>query len=236
MGLLRRKRTTGAPVQEWPVEVILAHIRAAFVGDIDASWVRASVVFHHNRSLLPENAEEMAAQEAASDGDQFQGLAEWIVFTLDFNDEDRVGLYMEHDPTCLIREIAPVGTFDQACNEALAWTENPAGSTGFYDLPGVYQVAVMAWLTNTPPDADEGQFAFFSRSDMDAGSPLIPLRPYPPRIKEGTASSHTDDPQWMLLPLEAMTQLCARINDDRGWGSSRPGTDAFESGTGGRPG
>jgi hypothetical protein len=209
-GAASRERVR-APVGEWPEQQIVEQIRACYVGDEERPHVRAAVVFHQDPALLQEDAVDDARRQAEEDGVPFEGLSEWVVFRLDFDDDDRVGLYMEHDVTCLVRAWDSAFSEAEAREKAQAWIAEAGDEPQHLEfrwLPGVYQAATIAFIKGTRPIADKFWFGWV----MPGTNGYHPMRHYPPKLPEGREEGEPEV-DWVLLPEHAVQALYA----DRGW-------------------
>lgn len=213
MALFQRKRQAKRlPLHEWPVDRILEHISACFVGDRDRPHVRAAVVLHQNPALLPQDTEAEARREVEAAGEPWGGFHQWVVFLLDFSDDDRSGLFLDHDVSCLVRGFTTAPSQDEAIAAAQDWIEESGDEpeqTGFAWIPGIYQAATVAYVKGTQPEADMTWFGWVT----PATNGLHPLREYPPKLHDGDSDSSDVEVGWILMPDHAIASMYA----DRGW-------------------
>lgn len=92
-------------ITDWPVRQIASQTVACFTSDPDEFEVRAAVALHLDPSLLPKDVESVA----------------FNVFGFAFDHDDRVGLYMDVDPTVLVKMHEGAETLDEAEQLALGW-------------------------------------------------------------------------------------------------------------------
>jgi hypothetical protein len=182
---------------------------ACFASDPDDWDVRAAAVLHLDRRLLPNDVEEIAAREAAERGDPFEGVPSYVIYKMAFNEDDRVPLYMDGDPACLVHEVGTADEEPPALSEARAWAGSGGKEYEFEHLPGVYQAAYLSSVRGTPVDSDPTQFMWAIPGDGD----LVPVREFPPRNGPTDMTPEPGTVAWSLLPRSAIDELLAR----RGW-------------------
>jgi hypothetical protein len=200
--VLKRRR----PPSEWPFKLLLDQTIACFASDPDQLEVRAAVVLHLDPRLLPRNAETHAAREAAEAGeDEFEGLSEFVVFKMAFGEDDRAGLYMDGDPSCLVYQVEGASRDVDAEALARAWVGEGVRRVRFEHLPGVYQAAYVSHVRGTPVEADETQFMWAIPGEDDAA--FVPVREFPPRTGATELTREPGTVSFGLLPRAAVDEL-----------------------------
>ena len=143
MELKRRK-----PFERWTPADVAGDVETAFFGDFSQRYVRAAVVLRYAPERLPKaDAEAWLAEATADYGEN--GIPTYGVFAFDFNDADRAALYMDHDPTVLIRDIEVKFDLSEAVAAARQWTGDKTTEAEFQNIPGVYQTALIEAITGT---------------------------------------------------------------------------------------
>lgn len=168
-------------ITDWPVRQIASQTVACFTSDPDQFEVRAAVVLHLDPSLLPKGVESVA----------------FNVFGFAFDHDDRVGLYMDVDPTVLVKMHEGAETLDEAEQLALGWCGDGASKRPLRNVPGVYQVAYMQRITGNRELGGSGEFGWVIEGG-EKGYDVV--REFPPKVKEGEAMP--DKPEFVLLPSE----------------------------------
>lgn len=208
MSLFRRKPKR-LPPHEWSLSLIASRIVSAYVSDPEGADVRASVIFHLDPELVPEDMDERARREAEDDGSEYTGIVDWHVLALEFVEDeegaDRVALYMDHDPTALIRQRRGFETLDDARAEAQEWVGGSPEAVAFRSIPGVFQSAVITAIgcRDLEPHPADLMWA----PDFESDAEWVAVRKFPPPVNE------RNEGQWNLLPPDAVEDLLA----DRGW-------------------
>jgi hypothetical protein len=180
------------------------------VSDPDQLEVRAAAVLHQDPRLMPRNAEELAAREAAEQREDFQGLADFMVFKLAFEEDDRGALYMDGDPSCLIYELEGAASPEGANALAWAWVGATGITCSFEHLPGVYQAAYISYLRGDPVEPDPTQMMWALPSER---ADAVPIREFPPRLKPTDLTPEPGTVSFGLLPRAAVDAMYRQ----RGW-------------------
>jgi len=164
------------PLAKWaPVEV-LNDVEAAFFGDSEQRGVRAAAVLRYVYGRLPKR--EVAKWEAEVEDDR--GLPSHGVFEFDFDEEDRFSLYMEHDKSVLIRNVERAFGIDGAVAAARAWVGEPCTETNMWNLPGIYQSALVEAVTGVERFWNEEELIWWLPGEGEARV----VRKYPPPANE----------------------------------------------------
>ncbi len=157
----RRKHVT-----EWSVGTIAKQTVACFTSDPDQLDVRAAVVLHLDPELLPRNVQSVA----------------YNMIGFAFNEDDRIGIFVEADPTCCAKWLQGADTLDEAKQLAAGWCGEGASERPLRNLPGIYQVAYMQRMTGDEDLGGAGQFGWA----IARGSEGMDIcREFPPRLVDG---------------------------------------------------
>lgn len=210
MGIFRRRPKRRVP-EEWPFPVIAEQVVAAFMTDPDDDDVRGAAVLHLEPELLPGNWQEIVRQVAAAEGETVERVSDYFVYGMAFDDEDRVGLFMDHDATTVIRQHQQADSLSGATARAREWvaTEGQeAFEVPFAFLPNVFQYALM---TEVRGDYLEPVPAYFMwvPADPRGGSENVAVRRFPPEAQSGGESEGA----WSVLPAAVVQEMLA----ERGW-------------------
>jgi hypothetical protein len=167
------------PLHKWtPVEVV-ADVETAFFGDSDQRNVRAAVVLKYAYERLTKADRAVWEADAAAEfGDR--GLPTHGVFKFDFDDGDRMALFMDHDKSVLVRDVEAVFGVEQAVVTAVAWVGEPHTEAVITNIPGVYQAALIEAVTGVERAWNEEDLGWWLPGD---GPPYI-YRKYPPPANE----------------------------------------------------
>jgi hypothetical protein len=188
---LRQRR----PQAKWtPVEVA-RDVEGAFYGDSGKANVRAAAIvrFAYERMSKKDLADWTQAAENEHPG---RGLPTYGIFKFDFDEGDRVTLYMEHDRSVLIREVeSAFGDLHEAGAKAAAWVGSPYTQCHFENIPGVYQAALIESMTGVERSWSEFEMSWW----LPGEEPYVPFRKYPPRTDE---LDEDDDRRFVLMPAD----------------------------------
>ena len=169
-------------ITEWPVRQIAKQTVACFTSDPDEWEVRAAVVLDLEPSLLPKDAESVAYNAI--------GFA--------FEHDDRVSLYMDHDPPALVKSIQGAETLDEAKQLAAEWCGASASERPLRNIPGIYQVAYMQRITGNGDLGGSGEFGWAIERGAE-GYDIV--REFPPKLKGGgEADDMAGEAEFVLLP------------------------------------
>lgn len=170
-------------ITDWPVRQIAEHTVACFTTDPDEMDVRAAAVLHLDPSLLPKGVDSVAYNAI--------GFA--------FEHDDRVGLYMDADPTVLVKSIQGAESLEEAKHLAIAWCGSTASERPLRNLPGVYQVAYMQRITGNDSLGGSGEFGWAIERGPK-GYDVV--REFPPKLNdEGEIPS---SPEFVVLPSKVV--------------------------------
>jgi len=206
MGFFSRKRR--APVRDWSMTQVQAQIIACFTTNPDQFEVRSAVVFHQDPELLPEDAPEVWQQEVEAAGETYEGFPEYFTVKLGFSEEDRIPLYMDFDPVCLVYEAE--GTLDRtkALEAARSWCE-PAQPMPFINIPGVHQGHFLSFILQR--EVDPGPSGLVWMLPPTSGHSAV--RDFPPRKKPTTLTPTPGETSFAIFPQSAVDE----INRQREW-------------------
>jgi hypothetical protein len=175
-------------------------MQAVYHGDPDQRYVRAAIVLRYATERLPRE------QAAEFGSDPMFGT-----YKIDFDDEDRVEVYMGGDLGRLVREVENFEKVEDAAAAAIEWVGAKPSGVAFCYLPGLYQAAFFEAVTGVSRVWSGLQNHWAVPGDQaEAGA--VPLRRYPPHVDDTEQS-------WELVPLalihEQYEELLhsARVND-----------------------
>ena len=195
---MRLKR--GKPFEKWTPAEVAADVEAAFFGDFDHRYVRAAVVLRYAPQRLPKvDVEAWFAEATAEHGER--GIPPYGVFTFDFDDGDRVALYVDHDPTVLIRDIDVKFDLPDAVAAARHWTGDKTTEAEFRNIPGVYQTALIEAITGT---SRRWEGSLSMSWHLPGGGEYVVCRKYPPRAG--------DEPIELLLMPRQLGEMEYRLH------------------------
>jgi hypothetical protein len=166
-------------VTEWSAGQIAEQTVACFTTDPDEYEVRAAVVLRLDPALLPKDVESVA----------------YNVLGFAFNEDDRVGLYVEVDPTILVKMQEGAETLDAAKQLALGWCGDGASERSLRNIPGVYQVAYMQRITGNRDLGGSGEFGWAIETGKK-GYDVV--REFPPKLTE--EGHGPKPPEFVVLP------------------------------------
>jgi hypothetical protein len=166
-------------VTDWPVGQIAKQTLVCFTSDPDQYEVRAAAVLHLDPSLLPKDIKSVA----------------FNVFGFAFHHDDRIGLYMDVDPTVLVKMQEGTETLDEAEELALGWCGDGASKRSLHNIPGVYQVAYMQRITGNRELGGSGEFGWAIERGPN-GCDVV--REFPPKVNDEGDDS-PDKPEFVLL-------------------------------------
>ena len=178
-------------------------MQAVYHGNTDKRYVRAAIVIRYAVERLPP---AQAADLGWEAGDEMYGA-----FKIDFDDEDRVEVFMGGNRGMLVREIENFENVEDAAASAIKWVGKKPSQVAFCYLPGLYQAAFFEAATGVSRVWNELQFWWAVPGDQ-AEADLVPVRMYPPRVDETEQS-------WVLMPLAVIHEKydeslhSARIDD-----------------------
>jgi len=165
-------------MKDWSPGLIREQIVQCFTSDPDDADVRAVVVLHQDLELLPKDIEKQAAREATEMGEPYTGIPPYMGFAFGFDDDDRVGLFMDGDMTVVVRE----GRAFQTPTDAAAFAEDYCGPgthvLPFENIPGLYQSAFMEFITGREYDMGPLTFAW----TLPAVGDYVPMMQFPPKL------------------------------------------------------
>jgi len=167
-----------------------------------------------NPELLPEDWEDSIRAELEAAGEDFPGAAEWMVYEMEFEEDDRLGLFMDHDDTTVIRGQQAVKALDEAEAAAQGWAEGSGHEVSrvpFGHLPNLFQYALMTAVRREYIDPVPAYYLWVP-ADLDDGKPAVPVRRFPPPV-EGSEEAAIEEGKWTLLRTEGVIDALA----ERGW-------------------
>jgi hypothetical protein len=171
-------------IADWPVKQIAKLTVACFTSDPDEYEVHAAAVLHLDPSLLPKGVESDA----------------FNVFGFAFHDEDRTGLYMEGDPTVLVKMHEGAESLDEAEQLALGWCGEGSSKRPLHNIPGIYQVAYMQQITGNHQLGGSGEFGWAIERGPK-GYDVV--REFPPKLTGGEDDAQ-GQPKFAVLPSEVV--------------------------------
>jgi hypothetical protein len=197
---------------QWSLAVIASRMVASYVSGTEGGHVRAAVIFHVDPELVPTDMDERQRATAEAEEHEYGGYFEWQLLGIEFLDDDfggddRVSLYMDHDPTALVRGRGSLPTFEAAAEEARAWVGAEGQECSFRALPGVFQRAAVCEIAEEWPEHHAADLMW--APGIDNGKEWQPQRQFPPDLKKLEAG----EGEWTILPLAAIEELLA----SRGW-------------------
>jgi hypothetical protein len=186
------------PEQKWkPIEVV-ADIATAFFGDSERAGVRAAAILRYALERMPKSTLKTWEEDAATDYPG-RGMPSHGVFKFDFDEDDRIALYMDHDRSVLIREVDVAFDLDEARRAAVAWVGDPFTECGPENVPGVYLAALIEAVTGVPRFWNEFEMGWWFPGE----GPYVPVRRYPPRTNElDDAEDEEAGRRFVLMPRE----------------------------------
>jgi hypothetical protein len=195
---MRRRRKPSArgllPLAEWPLADFVEDMQAVYHGDPDQRYVRAAIVLRYAPERLPR---EQAAEFGT---DPLYGT-----YKLDFDDDDRVEVFMDHNLGSLVREIENFANLEDAAAAAIKWIGPDSVGAAFCYLPGLYQAAFFEAVTGVSRAWNELQIQWAVPGDQ-AEADVVPVRFYPPPVDQ-------PDKGWVLMPLALIHDLYDRSLD-----------------------
>ena len=202
---MRRRRKPSAqgrlPLAEWPLADFVEDMQAVYHGDPDQRYVRAAIVLRYATERLPRE------QAAEFGSDPMFGT-----YKIDFDDEDRVEVYMGGDLGRLVREVENFEKVEDAAAAAIEWVGAKPSGVAFCYLPGLYQAAFFEAVTGVSRAWNE-LLSWWAVPGDQAEADIVPVCiRYPPRVDETEQS-------WGLMPLALIHEKyeeslhSARIDD-----------------------
>ena len=180
---LKRRR----PLAKWTPAEVVSDIAAAYFGDPDQFGVRATAVVRYAYERMPESVIDQWRSELE---DPVRGMPSHGVFQFDFSDDDRFGLYMDHDKSVVIRDVVMAFGYDEAATAVVEWVGESGQDAEPETLPGIYIAALIEAVTGVERDWNTHQLSWYLPGD----GPLVPYRKYPPGANE--------DVEFALMPTE----------------------------------
>jgi hypothetical protein len=199
------------PVHEWSPSLIARQTVACFTSDPDQLEVRAATILHQDLKLLPKRVEKQAAEQRESGAEpEFQPFA---LACFGFTEDDRIGLYMEGDPTVLAKDGGLFATQEDAESRALAWVGDGAQRLPLANVPGVYQIAYMVSVTGDNSLGGSGEFMWALPAPDDAAIAMQPIREFPPKTGPTEMTPDPGQVSIFLLP----TAVVEAMQREFGW-------------------
>jgi len=178
--------------------------------DAEGDEPRGAVVFHLDPDLLPENWEEVVRLGVEEEGGEYTGTAEWIVYKMEFVEDDRVGLFMDHDATAVIRGVWATNSLTEAQDDARAWVEG-TGEEVFRvpldSLPNIFQYAFMTAAAGREIELT-GAYFLWAPAEIEPDTEWVAVRKFPTDVNQ-----LADEGEWNLMARVGVEELLAR----RGW-------------------
>jgi hypothetical protein len=157
------------PINKWPPTLVAKQTVACFASDPDQLEVRAATILHQDPKLLPKHVEVDPE------------FAPFALSCWGFTHDDRVGLYMDGDPTVLGKDGGLFDTEAEAVARAVEWVGDGHLRLPLVGLPGVYQVAYMVAVTGDDSLGGSGQFMWALPAPAENPADLQPIREFPPK-------------------------------------------------------
>jgi hypothetical protein len=198
-------------VNEWPPGELIDHAVYCVSSNPEELEVRSALVLHQNLARLPENIEDLAMREAQEQGIAFDGFCEYVTYMFGFEHDDRVGLYMDYDRSCLVKGVVPIRTLEDAKREADRWVGDGSIITPFSSLPGVYQLSFVEYITGIEQESHPSEFCW--AIDSDESTPMVITRRFPPAANPTEDDPNPDEVLFSLLPRHAVQEIFS----GRGW-------------------
>jgi hypothetical protein len=181
---MRRRR----PIEKWSFADVARSFEACLTSHPDERYVRAAYVQYIDLKRLPKSFEDVARRQFEAEGEEFTGIKPFMLFLLDFDDEDRVEVFMDDNAPALIREWQPFDSMDEARSRAHEWVteggRKPGDWLAFDHTPGLYQAALLGALTGRVVEPAEWNIMWILPS---SNPDVVMVRRYPPRTEEATA-------------------------------------------------
>ena len=180
------------------------------MSDAEADEARGAAIVHLDPSLVPAAWSQTHRQELVDDASEFEGSAEWLIYTMEFVHDDRVGLLVDGDATAVLRGTLGTTELAEAEEEARSWVEasgQEAFRVPFGFLPNIFQYALMTSVSGRRLEPTPAYF-IWAPADLDAGAALVTVRRFPP-----DTNADDDEGKWSLMPIDALRQML----DERGW-------------------
>ena len=104
MALFKRKPKR-LPPDEWPLPTLVAQqVAVAYMTDAEGDEPRGAVIFHADPDFHPGSyREETVRSHVQKRAARWRRSRSGSVYKMEFVDDDHVGLFMEGDPTTVIR-------------------------------------------------------------------------------------------------------------------------------------
>ena len=198
-------------VNEWPPGELIDHAVYCVSSNPEELEVRSALVLHQNLARLPENIEDLAMREAQEQGIAFDGFCEYVTYMFGFEHDDRVGLYMDYDRSCLVKGVVPIRTLEDAKSEADQWVGEGSIVSPFSSLPGVYQLSFVEYITGVEQESHPSEFCWAIYSDASTG--MVPTRRFPPAASPTEDDPNPDEVSFFLMPMHAIQEIFS----GRGW-------------------
>jgi hypothetical protein len=177
-------------LRDWTPLDVVSDVEAAFFGDADQRTVRAAAVMRYTYGRMKKS--DIAEWEAEAAAESPPGtLKSHAVFMFDFDDVDHIALYMDNESTVLIRAMQPVDGSDEGRTLALGWVGEPHTETDITHIPGVYQAAMIEFVTGVQRLWNQETLAWWLPG---SDGPGLVYRKYPPRTDEAK-------PEFMLMAM-----------------------------------
>lgn len=189
------------PTHKWPPSLIANQTVACFTSNPDQLEVRAATILHQDPKLLPKGV------ESEPDFDAF------ALSCFGFAEDDRVGLYMEGDPTILAKDGGLFATQAEAEERARSWVGPGYLHVPLANVPGAYQVAYIAAVTGADSLGGSGEFMWALPAPDDATVAMQPVREFPPRTKPTEMTPDPGQVSIFLLP----TAVVEAMQREFGW-------------------
>jgi hypothetical protein len=180
--MLRRRR----PFEQWPLRDVARSFVGCLTSNPDNRYVRAAYILRFDIDRLPKDFPDVVRQRMEEAGVPFTDFPPFALFLLDFDDADRVDVFMDFNNSILVRKIEHHATADDARDAAVAWvTEGGREAGGWLDFdytPGLYQGAVLEAITGR--EIEPAEWYFMWALPAESNPEVVVVRRYPPRVTD----------------------------------------------------
>jgi hypothetical protein len=171
--------------------------------DPETLEVHAAVLLHQDPALLPKSLVRQMEADAVEESGPNAPIKEYVTFCFFFEDRDREALYMDDDPTCLIKQIDDFPTLEAARAYALEWVGPIGKEYSFHHIPGIYQTAFMKFANGYRADLDPLEMAWYLPPE---GSVTL-VRDFPPRLEPSPITPEPGRVSWAAMPPATVLEM-----------------------------
>jgi hypothetical protein len=204
--IFKRRR----PVEEWPLPQLLRQVALCMASDPEALEVHGTIVLHQDPALLPKSLLRQMEADAMEEGRPSGAIDEYVVFHFRFEEDDRESLYIEGDPTSVLRRIDAVSSLEAAWAKAGDWVGPTATAYEFHHMPGIYQTAFVKLVNGYRADLDPIEMAWYLPAQdnrLPGTDNVFLVRDFPPRLEPSPITPRPGRVSWSAMPRGAVLEL-----------------------------